>query len=131
MKANSNSLERDALTWAMCRALGHSPVIAEAGIAYRNDHDCWVYPRYTDDSEAGPLMSVEWVGVERPSKGQTIPLWRAVTDSKIPPKPHEFQGVVAASGETLGIAVCRAIVLSRCGKVVDIPDQLLVLESGN
>lgn len=124
-KMKAEELSGMALLWAVCRALGHAPVATATGIAYRSDHGSWVYPRYTSDSEVAELMSTEWIGVERPSRGQKTPVWRAIADSKVPAKPHEFSGgVVAAWGETLGLAVCRALVLSRLGVTVDLPDEL-------
>lgn len=125
-KVKSEGLSGEALLWATCLALGHSPVVAATGIAYRSDHGSWVYPRYTSEHEAGELMSAEWIGVERPSRGQKTPLWRAIADSKMPTKPHEFCGVVSAWGESLGVAVCRALVLSRIGMTVDVPDELVL-----
>lgn len=126
MKIQTEELSGNALIWAVCCALRNAPVIAATGIAYRSDHGSWVYPRYTSDSEAGELMSSEWIGVERPSRGQKTPVWRAIADSKVPTKPHEYcGGVVSAWGETLGVAVCRALVLSRLGVTVDVPDELL------
>jgi hypothetical protein len=125
MKTKTQTLDGNSLIWAMCLALGQSPVMAATGIAYRSDHGSWVYPRFTSDSEAGELMASEWVSAERPSKGQSTPTWRAVTDSKRPEKPHVFNQVASATGESLGVAVCRAIVLSHCGDTVDVPEQLL------
>lgn len=128
MKTETKTLDGPALLWAMCLALGHAPVLAATGIAYRSDHGSWVYPRFTDDSEVGALMTAEWVSVERLCKRQTTPTWRAVTDNKRPEKPRTFNSVASAHGESLGVAVCRAIVLSRCGNTVDIPEQLLAAE---
>lgn len=125
MKTKTQTLNGNALTWAMCVALGYSPVVAATGIAYKSDHGSWVYPMFTSDSEVGELMSSEWVSVERPSRGQRIRTWRAVTDSKRPEKPLVLSWVASAAGESLGIAVCRAIVLSHCGDTVDVPEQLL------
>lgn len=126
MKIQSDTLTGNALIWAVCHALKHAPVVAATGIAYKSDHGSWVYPRYTSDAEAGELMASEWIGVERPCKGQKPPVWRAIADSKIPTKPHEFcGGVVSAWGETIGVAVCRALVLSRIGVAVDVPEELL------
>jgi hypothetical protein len=125
-KVKAEKLDADALLWAVCLALGHAPVLAATGIAYRSDHGSWVYPRFTSDQEAGELMASEWIGVERPCCGQKTPVWRAIADSKEPTKPHEFcGGVVAAWGDTLGVAVCRALVLSRLGVAVDVPEELL------
>ena len=124
-KVKAEELSGAALLWAVCLALGHAPVVAATGIAYRSDQGTWVYPRYTSDEEAGALMSSEWIGVESPSRGQKTPLWRAISDSKVPTKPFEIcGGVVSAWGETLGVAVCRALVLSRLGVNVDLPEEL-------
>lgn len=35
-----------------------------------------------------------------------------------------------AWGETIGVAVCRALVLSRLGLTVDVPDELLQAQGG-
>lgn len=125
-KVKSEELGGNALLWAVCMALGQAPSVTATGIAYRSDHGSWVSPRYASDDEVGALMSSEWIGVERPSKGQVRPVWRAIADSKIHTKPHEATGgVVAAWGETIGVAVCRVLVLSRLGETVDVPDELL------
>jgi hypothetical protein len=124
MKTNTETLDGPALIWAMCIALGHTPVSAATGIAYRSDHGSWVYPRFTDDSEVGPLMMAEKVGVERPFGSQAVPLWRAITDTKGAEAKRNLNWVVSAHGTSPGVAVCRAIVLSRCGVSVDIPEQL-------
>lgn len=125
MKTNTTELDGQALIWATCLALGYSPVVAATGVAYRSDHGSWVYPRFTDDSEAGPLMASEWVSVERPSGGQKPPVWRAVTDSK----RKELNWTVSAHAQSLGVAVCRAIVLSRCGESVEVPEELLGVQT--
>lgn len=124
-KMKIDNLNGKALVWAVCEALGLSPVIKNGGITYRSDHGSWVSPRYLDDSEVGELMSSEWVGVERPSKGQSTPVWRAVTDNKSKRNPSVFRPVVDAFGETLGISVCRVIVKSYKGDVIDIPNELI------
>ena len=124
MQIESNLLDGQALIWATCSALGHSPEIAMNGIAYRSDHGSWVYPRYTDDTEAGDLIASYWISVERPSKGQQTPSWRVVTDSRRKVASYEFNGPVVAHGPTLGIAVCRVLVIAHFGQKVEIPDVL-------
>lgn len=124
-KEKVSSLNGNALIWAVCRALGYGPVVAATGISYRSDHGSWVYPRFLEDSEAGELIVSELVSVERPSKGQSVPMWRTVTDNKAKRSPAIFQPVVDACGETLGCAVCRVIVKSYLGDSVEIPDVLL------
>lgn len=125
MNTQTQALNGRALIWATCLALGHSPVIAATGIAYRDDSGSWVYPRFTSDSEAGELIATQWVSVERPSKGQITPVWRAETQQKRIKTTQALKWVVSATGESLGVAVCRAIVLSNCGETVDVPEELL------
>lgn len=125
MNVETKLLEGKALLWAVCKALGQSPIIAATGIAYRSDHGSWVYPNYTSDSEAGELMASEWISAERPTKGQSTPMWRTVMESKKPEKPYSPNGPVVGWGETLGVAVGRAIVLSYIGDKVDIPKELI------
>lgn len=98
MKTATEELTGNALIWAVCHALKLAPVVAKTGVAYRSEHGSWVYPRYTDDSEAGVLMASEWIGVERPSNRQTPPQWRAVTDNKTAPDSMRFNPVVSAWG---------------------------------
>lgn len=124
MKVKSDTLNGAGLIWAMCVALGHSPVVAATGVTFRGDHGSWEYPRFTDDAEIGPLMASEWVGVDRPSKGQNPPVWRAITDVKYKKKYGDsLVTVVSAYDPSLAIAVCRAIVMSRLGEVVELPDE--------
>ena len=124
MKINTDALLGDALIWAVTKALGKAPVIAGTGVAYKSDHGSWVYPRYASDDEAVALMTQEWIGVDRPSRGQTTPLWRAVTDSKLKRGTGHFEPVVSAFGGTIGLAVCRALGASRLGAEVDVPAEL-------
>lgn len=126
MRMNTEALIGDALIWAVATALGKGPVVAATGVAYRSDHGSWVYPRYTEDVEAVALMRQEWIGVDRPSNGQATPLWRAITDSKIKPRSAKpCTPVVSAFGGTIGLAVCRALVASRLGMMVDVPENLV------
>ena len=125
MQVEAQTLCGNALIWAVCSALNQSPVVAPTGIAFRSEHGSWVYPRYTEDDEAGQLMASEWISAERPNRGQPTPLWRSVTDVKYKQKGYSFNQVVSAHGHSLGEAVCRALVLSRLGKMVDVPDDLL------
>jgi hypothetical protein len=126
MKQNVDQLAGKPLVWAVCHALGHAPEVdVQFGVCYRSDHGSWVYPRYTDDSEVGSLMSSEWIGVDRPSSGQATPMWRAITNNKVARGSQVFDPVKDAWGETIGIAVCRALVLSRVGPTIDVPDILL------
>ena len=59
-----------------------------------------------------------WISIERPSQGQTVPTWRAVTDWRGSQKPHEFQGPVSAFGPSGIIAAMRALVMATFGERV-------------
>ena len=59
-----------------------------------------------------------WISIERPSQGQTVPTWRAVTDWRGSQKPHEFQGPVFAFGPSGIIAAMRALVMATFGERV-------------
>lgn len=124
MIQNSKDLTQKALIWAVCRALGHSPTLCNGYVVYRSEHGSWVAPTYTSNDDVGELMNSQWVGVERPSKGQKTPLWRAITDIKVK-NIDGLNSVADAWGETIGLAVCRAIVVSHFGKTVDIPEELV------
>jgi len=117
-------LEGNALIWAVCSALGQPPVISGSRVFYRSESGSWVEPLYIEDVAAVKLMTDDWIGVDRPSNGQTPPVWTAITNSKKPADSRELTtGVVIAHAETLGTAVCRALVLSRHGTEIDIPEQ--------
>lgn len=124
-KIQAEKLTGDALIWAVSHALGKAPVVTQDGVAYRGEGCVWVYPRYTDESEVASLMASEWIGVDRPSRGQTPPQWRAITDNKAPADPRRYKPVVSAWAESIGVAVCRALVLSRLGNEVEVPQELL------
>ncbi len=125
MLVQTETLSGASLIWAVCKALRQAPVIAVTGIAYRSDHGSWVYPRYTDDSEAGLLMASELIGAERPSQGQSG--WLAVANSKLPSDSTHASGLeVNARGDSLAEAVCRALVMSRIGGDIDVPEELLL-----
>lgn len=126
IKMNAADLTGSALTWAAISALGMSPVIAATGICYRSDHGSWVYPNFENQNGADELIESEWIGLERPSKGQKTPLWRAITDSKQKPGPGQSPtAVVSAWGATHSLAVARVLVISHLGPVVDIPAELM------
>lgn len=126
MKIAVDQLTGRALTWAFIRALGHAPHVGAISVAYRTDHGSWDHPTLSE-REAVELMNEHWIGVERPSKGQTPPQWRALADvpssSKLPDR------VVSAFAPSLAIAVHRCFIKSRMGDVVDIPDELTAAEA--
>jgi len=123
MQIETRKLTGTALIWAVARALNLAPLIVDSRVAYKSDHGPWVHPNYTDDAEAVELMQQQWIGVERPSRGQKTPVWQALTESKMKPKP--LQPVVSAFGVSIGIAVCRALVLSHFGDTIEIPDEVM------
>lgn len=124
MKVDTNELSGKALVWAVSKALHQAPSIQSGRVAYRSDHGSWIEPNPTDDRDVVELMASERIGVERPSAGQAKPVWRAITDNKAK-DPQHLTPVVSAFGATIGLAVRRALVLSRLGPSVEIPDVLL------
>lgn len=121
----SETLAGQALNWAVLQALGLAPTIDSAGkVCYRSDHGSLVSPDFESAADAGEIIHREWIGLDRPSKGQTPPLWRAITDTKTEPRPGQFRGVSVAWGVTPFLAAMRALVLSRVGEKIQIPEQL-------
>jgi hypothetical protein len=70
------------------------------------------------EAEAGAEQCVElitrhWIGIERPSRGQTPPMWRALCDVPADVTPRPMNMVVDAYGEIMPVAAMRAFVKSR------------------
>lgn len=73
-------------------------------------------------ADGGPIIDIARIGLERPSNGQTVPLWRALADYTGKRKPNKFYGPEAKWGETALIAAMRAFVASKFGGTV--PDEV-------
>lgn len=125
-----------ALIWAAITAMGETPQITRHAISYRSDHGSWTEVSLTE-AEAVELMRDHWIGLERPSRGQTPPQWRAIADcvrsgssgtSAKAANPHNrLSGsfwVASSSSENLAVAVFRTFVKSRLGEAVEIPEEL-------
>ncbi|MEJ6003832.1 hypothetical protein [Paucibacter soli] len=125
MQIQVDQLSRRALIWASILAQGFAPVIQGQVVSYRTDHGSWDSPRI-DLDQAAYLMNRYWVGLDRPSKGQTPPQWRAIADfvGKQPSlKSSHF--VMTANSTDMATAVIRCFVKSRFGEKVDIPEELV------
>jgi hypothetical protein len=72
--------------------------------------------------DAIDFVEKDWIGCERPSRGQTPPIWRAITDYKGPREQHRAYGPVSQYGETYLIAVTRCKVASHFG--AEVPDEI-------
>ncbi len=67
------------------------------------------------------IIDRDWIGLDRPSRGQTVPMWRAIRDNAAPVLGASLrQRVVQAWGETALIASMRAKVASHYGD--EVPD---------
>lgn len=125
MKVKVESLTGNALIWAVCAALGESPVLSGGTVVYRSPHGSWVSPRYTQDSLAGELIVSERIGVSPPTQGESPLIWRTRAKNRLSDDSAFAPYYVEASSESLAVAVCRAIVLSRLGEEADVPDELV------
>jgi hypothetical protein len=123
MKHEADKLTGNALAWAVCLAMGYAPVMSGNDVCYRNDEGSFVVADFTSEAQVGTLMSEYWVGVERPSKGQKVPLWRAIADTEqsLLSPFNKMNSVVSSNAETIGAAVCRAIVKAKLGTSVELP----------
>lgn len=124
MKVQVDTLVGAALAWAALKAEGHAPVAGPTGVGYRSDHGSWVFPTYTD-AEATALMVTHWIGVERPSKGQTPPAWRAIGDFRGDRAVRQHLMVVSSHHTEFSIAVTRCFVKTKFGEELDVPDDVL------
>lgn len=127
IKLKADELTGPALTWAAIRALGFAPHIEAAGIGYKSNHGSWVYPDFEDPAEAAQMAEREWISLERPSRGQKTPMWRAITDEKGRKLgPGECRlGVVDAWALTSYLAIARVFIVSRLGPFIDVPSELV------
>lgn len=79
----------------------------------------------TDHGQCAQLQSRNWIGLSRPSRGQTPPVWRALGDMpdeavrRVYPHGGTF-GVVDATSEDMLEAVCRVRVKMHYGEFVPI-----------
>ncbi|KII34868.1 hypothetical protein NL64_06295 [Pseudomonas fluorescens] len=124
-------LEGPALDWAVARVEGHSlpPFPGRSGIK-----QCWinvgpathdVFAPSTDWQQGGPLIEKHNLTIERPIEMRGCAVtgfhdWRA-------DHPKNFGGLIRYSGrgKTALIAACRAIVASKLGDTVQVPEELL------
>lgn len=73
----------------------------------------------TNGQQGHDIIESDWISLERPSRGQKEPTWRAVMDNAAPRIGSQvYQTVVAQFGETALIAAMRAKVASVYGDVI-------------
>ena len=151
MKIDVNTLNGNALNYAVAKARGYELVqrgkfFLEQAELHACHIPCVVRESHTADTEWGILdegvleplpdylgdeikvlrmLKKERIGLERPSNGQTVPMWRAITDIKHAPRNYDLKRVVDAWGETVELAALKVYVMSYLGTVVDIPEELL------
>lgn len=126
------------LAWAVALARGQAPNLHTfQRVTHRADGGSWVYSdgQFTDQ-EAVETVIREWITLERPSKGQTVPMWRAIADTKtmnarrrsqpmLPGMTPVEHTVVSAWGETYALAAMRAFAMSFLGEVAFVPEELV------
>ncbi len=118
MKACTEKLSGKWLDYAVARAL-NLPLCREAiqpdscvvGTGYG---DLKVFAPSSDWRDAGPLISQCGINLAAPIKNEPVQLWRAFLDQDLPSN--------IALGATPLLAASRAIVLSKIGTDVEIPE---------
>ncbi len=126
MLVEVDTLTGQALVAAAMLAMGETPQVVSGKVFFRSEQGSWCGMRVSDE-EAAKLIGMHWIGLDRPSKGQSPPQWHAMAD---------FQGRSGGAGEMSHLvvsswstdmpsAVFRAFVKSRFGEKVDVPDELL------
>lgn len=78
------------------------------------------YAPSTDWVQSGQIIEKNWIGLDRPSNGQTTPVWRGIVNNSAK-MFGIFRPVVDAWGETALIAAMRAYVTSKYGD--EVPDE--------
>lgn len=125
MKVKTAELSGRALDWAVAIAEGWQPDRPQDGQLTRNsryivvgdktvDQRYWYNPS-TDWSQCGPLTR-DLLVMTRANNGA----WLASCPIKSFDDENAHQW-----GDTLQIAICRAVVASKLGDEVDIPDELM------
>lgn len=122
--AAASELHGPALAWATILAMGRSPTMAGGRVEYRTDHGSWISYQ-VDNASAAELCDRFWIGLDRPSKGQNPPTWRALADNARQKGRADVPGVVSAYDVDMAVAVHRAFVLSRLGETATIPAALV------
>lgn len=112
----------------VARAEGKMPIWHEDHWFVGIDRDA-AYSPSTDPAQGQPIMERLWIGVDRPSKGQMPPVWRAIGD--MPDEvhkrlyknraPYTHNNVLSAYGPTMLIAGMRVRVAMAYGDTV--PDE--------
>ncbi|MFK4705616.1 hypothetical protein ABIC83_002455 [Roseateles asaccharophilus] len=124
MRIKIDNLNKIALAWAAIKAMGHEPHISGGSVSYRTDHGSWDAVR-VNEHEAAQLIVEHWIGLERPSRGQTPPQWRAITNAVLDGARRSTGAlVVDAWSPDMATAVHRCFVKSRFGEDIEIPDEL-------
>ena len=113
IEVKTSELTGAALDWAVAEAEGLKPSKNWTGIYYRPS---------TDWSVTGPLIDRYSIWLSNDDRGYiaSIPLHSVIAGA--------YTGDINAclpGGGTALVAVCRAIVLSKIGTTVEVPEQLL------
>jgi len=74
----------------------------------------------TNGEQGIDIIDNGWIGLDRPSLGQTPPVWRALADFKGERRLNPLMNVVDAFGPTALIAAMRAKVASIYGDSIEL-----------
>lgn len=109
-----DTLDGPDLDRAAALALGYVPSDGSRW-PHRDDPtsqiDIETFSPTTDGALASAIIDEKWIGIERPSRGQKTPVWRAIKDSEMKVRVGDFaHRVVSATGPNHVIAALRALV---------------------
>ena len=115
------------LDLAVLMAEGYTPASGQFWVAEGGDIvDSSKYNPSSDGHLCMRLMEKHWIGLDRPSRGQTPPMWRALADWKDEDKQRLFGSnaychiTASARGTTAMVAVCRLVVRMKFGNEVEL-----------
>jgi hypothetical protein len=112
MKIKTSELTGPALRYCVAKAEGYTDsMINICGVSVFGLVEELLFD--TDWSQGGPIIEREEMDVQGPQNGEHVELWRV------------WCGAWNMDGTTLLIAAMRALVASKLGKEVDVPEELL------
>lgn len=133
MKINTSELEGAALDWAVAQSVGNKNVyILDGGVVYdefieqHGDYFPADYSPSTDWSQLGPLLEQTHCYPNRymDECSDVVESRRFFVVTEIVDTVSVSTNILA-EGPTPLIAACRAIVASKLGDTVDVPEELV------
>jgi len=121
IKVKTSELTGAALDWAVAEAEGLMPSKNWTGMYYRPSTDWGVTGLLIEKYK----ITLYWHPIYHYEDGDSQPCWEAQPHDVLLVAPDEYDPV----GDTALIAACRAIVASKLGDTVEVPEQLVEVKS--